>query len=94
MALYARTVAATNTEEISRLKRNLIRAVREELTPRQRELIYMHYQQRMPVCEIARQLGVCPSTVTRTLKRAEKRLLRTLRYGAGTYLMGAGEDEP
>ena len=95
MTLYVQSIAATNTGEMSRLKRNLVRAVREELTPRQREMLLLHYQQRLSVNEIARQLEVCPSTVTRTLERAEKRLLRTLRYGAGTYLMGAGgEDEP
>lgn len=88
MALYARSIAATNDAEMSRLRRNLVRAVLEELTPRQREMLLLHYRQGLHVNEIARRLEVCPSTVSRTLRRAEGRLLKTLRYGAGTYLMG------
>ena len=42
--------------------------------------------------EIASLLEVCPSTVFRTLKRAEQRLFRCLRYGAGSYLKDMGED--
>lgn len=91
MALYARSIAANNDSERSRLKRNLVRAVMEELTPRQQEMMLLHYRDRLGVNEIARRLEVCPSTVSRTLKRGEKRLLQTLRYGAGTYLMGEGE---
>ena len=90
MTLYARKVASTNDNERARLKRNLVRAVLEELTPRQREMVLLHYRDRLGVNEIARMLGVCPSTVSRTLCRGERRLLRTLRYGAGSYLMGEG----
>ena len=33
------------------------------------------------IAEAARELGVCPSTVSRTLQRARHRLYRCLRYG-------------
>lgn len=33
MAVYARQMSADNSQEISRLKRNLIRALREDVTP-------------------------------------------------------------
>ena len=91
MALYARQMAATNTEEHSRLKRNLLKAIREELTPRQREVLTLYYAGGKSIHEIAALLEVCPSTVFRTLKRAEKRLFRCLRYGAQSYLLGMEE---
>ena len=92
MALYARQMAATNTEEHSRLKRNLLKAIREELTPRQREVLTLYYAGGRSAHEIAELLEVCPSTVFRTLKRAEKRLFRCLRFGAQGYLLGMEED--
>ena len=92
MALYARQMAATNSGEHSRLKRNLLKAIREELTPRQREVLTLYYAGGKSVHEIAALLEVCPSTVFRTLKRAEKRLFRCLRFGAESYLLGMEEE--
>jgi len=91
MTLYAQQIAAHNSKEHSRLKRNLIKAIREELTPRQREVLTMYYAGKMSVNAVAAALGVYPSTVSRTLKRAEKRLFRCLRYGAESYLLGMEE---
>ena len=82
MAVYARQIAETNTAEIDQLKRNLVRAVREELTPRQREMLYLYYSQQVNMPAISRQMGVSVSTVSRTIKRAESKLQRCLRYGA------------
>ena len=92
MALYARQLAATNSGEHSRLKRNLLKAIREELTPRQREVLTLYYAGGRSAHEIADLLEVCPSTVFRTLKRAAKRLFRCLRYGAQSYLLGMEEE--
>ena len=92
MALYARQMAATNSGEHSRLKRNLLKAIREELTPRQREVLTLYYAGGKSAHEIAALLEVCPSTVFRTLKRAEKRLFRCLRFGAEGYLLGMEEE--
>lgn len=92
MTLYARQMAATNSDQHSRLKRNLLKAIREELTPRQREVLTMYYAGKMSVNEVAAVLGVYPSTVYRTLRRAEKRLFRCLRYGAESYLLGMEEE--
>ena len=86
MAVYARQVAETNTAEIDRLKRNLIRAIREELTPRQQEMLYLYYSQQVNMPAISKQMGVSVSTVSRTIKRAEGKLQRCLRYGAKAYL--------
>ena len=86
MALYSRRMAADNSQEISRLKRNLIRALREDVTERQRQALLMYYAQGYNMREIGEQLGVDKSTVSRTIKRGERRLQRCLRYGAEAYL--------
>ena len=43
MAVYTRQMAADNSAELSRLKRNLIRALKEDVTPRQREVLTLYY---------------------------------------------------
>lgn len=57
------------------------RAIAEELTPRQRQLVEMYYLRQIPMQYIARELGVSTSTVSRTLARARVRLERCLKYG-------------
>ena len=70
-----------NEERLQRLRRGLRLARREELTPRQRQVLALCYDRGLSVTEAARELGVCPSTVSRTLQRARHRLYRCLRYG-------------
>lgn len=86
MAVYTRQMSADNSQEISRLKRNLIRALREDVTPKQRQVLLLYYAEGMNMREIGEQLGVDKSTVSRTIKRGERRLQRCLRYGAEAYL--------
>lgn len=86
MAVYARDMAEDNSEEHSRLKRNLVRALREDVTERQREFLLLYYGQGMNMREIGEKLGVDKSTVSRTIKRGEARLRRCLRYGAERLL--------
>ena len=56
------------------------RVIREELTELQRETLLAYYFQELTIPEIAAQRGVHKSTVSRTLKRAETKLRRYLRY--------------
>ena len=86
MAVYTRQMAADNSNEVSRLKRNLIRALREDVTPKQRQVLLLYYSEGLNMREIGEQLGVDKSTVSRTIKRGERRLQRCLRYGAEAYL--------
>lgn len=88
MAVYSRQMAADNSQEISRLKRNLIRALQEDVTARQRQALLLYYAEGYNMREIGEQLGVDKSTVSRTIKRGEARLQRCLRYGAEAYLRG------
>ena len=92
MAAYVRQIASDNAGEHSRLKRNLIRAIKEELTDRQRQVLTMYYVRELTINQVAEELGVYPSTAYRTRHRAEQKLVRCLRYGAGSYLKDMGED--
>ena len=91
MAVYSRQMAADNTEQMNRLKRNLLRALREDVTPRQRETLNLYYAQGLNMRQIGELLGVDKSAVSRTIKRGERRLQRCLRYGAAAFLNDLGE---
>ncbi len=88
MAVYCREMAQDNSLEVSRLKRNLISALREDVTPKQRQALFLYYVKGENMREISQRLGVDKSTVCRTIKRGERRLQRCLRYGAERYLLG------
>ena len=80
MAAYMRAVAPDNDEAIYRLKRNLRIARREELTPRQAQMLRLYFDEEKTMTEIAQELNVSKSTVSRTITRAKDRLKRCLRY--------------
>lgn len=71
-------------EEAVNTNRPLLRAVRRawqcELTETQRRYLLMYYREVMTMQEIAERCGVDLSTVSRTLRRARKRLRRVLQY--------------
>ncbi|MBQ9392654.1 MAG: MarR family transcriptional regulator [Oscillospiraceae bacterium] len=69
-----------NRAQIERLLAKLPVAVDQELTPRQRQILMMHFHDGMRVTDIARELGVSKSVVSRTLGRCTERLFRVLRY--------------
>ena len=56
------------------------KAVNQELTAFQRQTLIAYHIQGKSIPKIARERGVNKSTVHRTLKRAENRLRRFLRY--------------
>ena len=80
MTVWLRENANDNQEQIERLLRNLRKARIQELTPRQQQMLAMRFEQNMSGAEIARELGLNRSTVSRTLRRAQKRLRRCLQY--------------
>ena len=81
MAAWQRENAEDNSEQMDRLKRNLRQARVQELTPRQCQVLAMYFDQGKNMAQIARELGLNRSTVSRTLVRAKNRLYRCLRYG-------------
>lgn len=80
LTVWNRTHAQDNAEQLARLRRNLRRAREQELTPRQRQMVELYYDRGMNIPQIAGELGLNPSTVSRTLRRARNRLYRCLRY--------------
>ena len=56
------------------------RVIRAELTELQRQTLMAYYFQEQTIPEIAAERGVHKSTVSRTLRRAEDRLRRYLKY--------------
>lgn len=60
--------------------RRIRHVMEHELTDLQREVVTAVYFEGKSQKQIAEERGVCRSTVSRTLRRAESRLRRFLRY--------------
>ena len=69
-----------NSEQLARLRRNIRRVRETELTAKQREIIFLHYDLGMSVTQIAQEKGLNKSSVSRTLARGRERLKRYLQY--------------
>lgn len=95
LAVYMRQMSEynTNAEMLTRAKRNLVRALNQDITGRQRQFLTMYYVEGLSMVEIARRLGLDKSTVSRTIRRGTDRLRRVLRYGAEAFLIADGERE-
>jgi len=96
MTVYARALSEENTngETLQRLKRNLLIAMRQELSERQREYIQLYYVEGLNMKQIGERTGVDKSTVSRTIRRGEEQLRRCLRFGAANLLDQAGVKTP
>ena len=77
---WLRETAGDNSQRRERLKRNLRRAMKRELTPRQQEIMALYFFENRPMTESGAMLGSNKSTVSRTLLRATRRLYQCLRY--------------
>ena len=82
MEMYHCTASeeANGSEQKLRLLAQLPTLIERELTERQRQIVIMHFYQNMGVSQIAQELDLNPSTVSRTLQRATQRLRHILRY--------------
>lgn len=89
LAVYTRLMAEDNGSQLQQLRRNLAQALREEVTERQKQVLFLYYNQGLTMREIGAALGVDRSTVSRTIKRGEARLHRCLRYGGAALLRGS-----
>jgi len=77
---WLRAQSEDNEERLSRLHRNLGRAVEVELTPRQRQVVELYYGREYSIPKIAMALKLNKSTVSRTLQRAQSKLRCYLKY--------------
>ena len=79
---YRKEGQEDNEEWRQKQAKNLRRAISEELTPRQRTIVTMYFFENKRNREIAEELKVNKSTVSRTLDRAVKRIRKVMRYSA------------
>ncbi len=90
MAAYTREMASDNAQQLDRLRENLAKALRQDVTDRQRQFLLLYYGQGLNMRQIGERVGVNKSTVSRTIKRGEARLRRCLRYSDGRLLEEEG----
>lgn len=64
----------------SKIKKIMLKAIKNELTARQSEIIMLYYFKGMNISEISKKLGITHSAVSITMKRARNRLFRILKY--------------
>ena len=69
----------TNRTDINRMKSFLSRAMVSELTEKQHYCLEQYFGGRK-MKDIAKELGVNPSTVTRTIQRSIEKLKKATRY--------------
>ena len=63
-----------------RLRRILLNVIKNELTPRQKEIIMLYYFKNENTTEISKRLGVSPQAVSAAMSRARLRMFRILKY--------------
>lgn len=54
--------------------------VKGELTERQRLCLWLYYGKMMKMREIAGELGICVSSVSRHIKKGKSRIEKTMKY--------------
>lgn len=64
----------TNRREREEYRRFLYRAIKTQLTHRQTQVMLLYYFEEKNITEIAQELGLNKSTVSRTLRRSLNRL--------------------
>jgi RNA polymerase sigma factor (sigma-70 family) len=70
----------TNDRDISKMKKILHKAINDELTDKQRYCVCQYYLQGRSMKSIASELQVNPSTVTRHIQNAKRRLKKVAKY--------------
>ena len=80
MAKLVKPAENSNSEKIQTLKRMLSQVIIGELSDRQREVLEMHFTQKMNFSQIAKTLKVNKSTVSRIKTCAFNKIHRILKY--------------
>ena len=71
---------SNNSKDLTKMKKIISRAFNEELTEKQKACIIGYYVDRKRMKTIAEEMGVVPSTVTRHIKNAKRRLRHIAKY--------------
>jgi RNA polymerase sigma factor (sigma-70 family) len=80
LTMWLKDNANSNSDLVIRLQQNLTLARQQELTRRQQEVLTLYFDEGMTMPQIARQLDVSSSTISRTVRRAKRRLYKCLKY--------------
>lgn len=80
VSYYLNAHGSDNRAQIERMKKILTRAIRCELTDRQRDCLTMYYLEGMKMKDIARSLCLSESTVSRHISTATRKLRRIAAY--------------
>lgn len=80
LTVWRQETAPDNARQMERLRANLRQARAAELTQRQQQMLRLYFEEGKTMTQIAQELHVNCSTVSRTLRRARERLYRCLRY--------------
>ena len=80
ISYYLSQHGSDNRPERERTKRVLLRAIRHELTDRQRDCLTMYYLEGMKMRDIARSLSLSTSTVSRHISYAKRKLRKVASY--------------
>lgn len=77
-----RAIIDGNDESESRqkLRKILLNVIKNELTPRQKEIIMLYYFKGIDTVRIGEQLGITPQAVSAVMSRAKMRIFRILQY--------------
>ena len=71
----------TNQKQIECMKSALLKAIKTELTEKQQYILTEYYFENRSMTDIAKELGITKSTVSRHISRSKERLKTSLRYG-------------
>ena len=80
ISYYLSNHGSDNRPELARMRRIMSRAIRRELTDRQRECLTLYYLEGMKMKDIARELGLSNSTVSRHISTSLVKLRRVAEY--------------
>ena len=80
ISYYLYNRGGDNRPDRERMKRILKRAIRHELTDRQRDCLNRYYLEGMRMTEIARSLNLSKSTVSRHISAATRKLRKIASY--------------
>ncbi|MBQ9853342.1 MAG: sigma-70 family RNA polymerase sigma factor [Ruminiclostridium sp.] len=83
---FVQAMSGDNQTRLAELQAYLGKALREDVTPRQQQVLFLYYVQGLNMRQIAEALKVERSTVSRTLKRGEERIRSRMRYNGGDLL--------
>ncbi len=78
--MYSIQTAETNDDTIKKVKHALREIISNDLTDRQKQIVVMYYYENLKMMDIAEQLDINVSTVSRILARARNRIYGHIKY--------------